>query len=254
MKSALAAMPRIAWIPPLALAFMAGAATADVVDLSVNSSGTVNGAIFERFSVRPAGTGVIDSFVRIQAQGNATTQQGYNTSGRPAPFDANQSPVFTRNLQLGEIFSREVDGVGYYEFLLDINEPASGENRFLSLDQLQIYTSPTGGQTTTNLSELGELVYALNAGGSENWVKLDANLTSGSGESDMRLLVPVAAFGAAGPNTFVYLYSSFGERFAAQGGFEEWGTIIPLPPSVSMGAVCLVGIGLVRLIRRRNLD
>ena len=47
------------------------------------SSGAINGAEFVQFDARPTGTGVIDSFVRVQALGNTSSEQGYNTSARP---------------------------------------------------------------------------------------------------------------------------------------------------------------------------
>jgi hypothetical protein len=47
------------------------------------------------------GTGVIDSFVRIS--GNQNQVDGHNTSGRPLKNDANNSPQFTRDLQLKNV-------------------------------------------------------------------------------------------------------------------------------------------------------
>ncbi len=231
-----------------------GHAAADVVNLTaVGSSGTVNGAVFNQGFFQPAGTGFINSFVRLQSPGNSTTQQGYNTSGRPLAFDENSSPQFTRDLTIGDLTTVSLGGADYYEFLLDANEP-NAATRFISLDQVQIFTSATGGQTTTNVASLGDLVYDLDAGG-DNWIHLDASLDSGSGEGDMTMLVPVSAFGNVGPGTFVYLFSRFGDNHAAQGGFEEWatrGTIIPTPTAVWVGGACLAGMGLIRLYRRRH--
>src|SRR5262245_39962819 len=90
---------------------IASAASASIVDLTnPGSFGVVNGARFETADFRPAGTGVLNSFVRIQQNG---TEQGYNTSGRPVAFDEKTDPNFTRNLTFGEIPTMTVNGVDY---------------------------------------------------------------------------------------------------------------------------------------------
>ena len=70
----------------LALALLAilGATTnASVVDLVNGNSGSANDGQFIWTPEQPTGTGVIDPFVRVQADGS---EQGYNTSGG-TPFD-----------------------------------------------------------------------------------------------------------------------------------------------------------------------
>ena len=234
-----------------ALAGVASPASATIVDLTtIGSSGTVNGALFEQSEVRAAGTGIIQSFVRMQRTG---TQQGYNTSGRPVAFDENTSPNFTRNLTFGDIPTRVIGGVAYKEFLLDINQ--TNATPLLSLDKVQIYSSLVGSQTTSNVSSLGALVYDLDAGG-DSWVKLDYSLEYGSGASDMRMFVPVSAFGAITGNTFIYLYSFFGTNFATNDGFEEWAiqspdAIVPLPTAALAGGAMLLGLVATRRLTRR---
>src|SRR5262245_5593536 len=94
-----------------ALIALAGGANATIVDLTTPmSSGVVNGARFETADFRAAGTGLIHSFVRVQASG---TEQGYNTSGRPVAFDENTSPNYTRNLTYADIPTRVIGGVTY---------------------------------------------------------------------------------------------------------------------------------------------
>src|SRR5262245_24339458 len=63
------------------------------------SFGGTNSAVYELMGQQPAGSGVIDSFVRIDSHGNTTTEQGYNTSSRnqgspKLNFDENSSPTF----------------------------------------------------------------------------------------------------------------------------------------------------------------
>lgn len=224
---------------------MAGQASADIVDLtSTGSFGVINLARYEAVNVRTAGTGVINPFVRIQ---NGGTEQGYNTSARPTPFDE-KSGNFTRDITLGELGTCVVDGTEYLEFLLDINQSQGGNNSLLSLDQVKIFTSSVASQSTTDVSALGTLRYDMDEGG-DNWVRLDSGLSTGSGQDDMRLLVPRSVMGGAAPETFVYLYSQFGTHHDSNGGFEEWAVsgVVPGPGA----GLALAGIALVGRRRRR---
>ena len=52
-----------------------------------------DGVIVKQVDAQPTGTGVIDSFVRLQAKGTGgQIEQGFNTDGRPLQFDENTSP------------------------------------------------------------------------------------------------------------------------------------------------------------------
>lgn len=193
-----------------------------VLDLTTaGASGAINGATFVQTDPQPTGTGVIESFVRVQALGNKTTEQGYNTSARPLQYDENSSPVFTRGVTVGDLPLVTIGGVPYRELLLDINQKASASK--LSLDELRVYVGTGGSLTgydpaTKTLAGLTP-VYDLDAGG-DNWVKLDARLNHGSGSGDMFFYVPDAVLGGSGNN--FYLYSKFGTNIATNGGFEEW--------------------------------
>lgn len=219
--------------------FVPSAAT---VDLSTaGAQGMVNGAIFQQGSVQPAGSGVIDAFVRIHALGGGGVEQGYNTSARPLQFNENSSPTFTRAIQLSDIPEVNVNGVSYRVFLLDINQKSS--QPLLSLDQLRIFEGSAGNLTGYDPSS-GTLagitpLYDLNAGGGSNWVELNARLSHGLGSSDMALLVPDAEFLRAANNNsnpYVYVYSQFGVNYATNGGFEQWAVqegTAPPPASLS---------------------
>jgi hypothetical protein len=66
------------------------------------------------------------------------------------------------------------------------------------------------------------LVYDLDATG-DHWIALNANLSSGSGKSDIELLIPESFFDSSVP--YVYLYSAFGlqgDGWASGNGNEEW--------------------------------
>jgi MYXO-CTERM domain-containing protein len=239
----------IVFVGGSAIMLVAATGRAVIVDLAVNNSGTINGSLFERSDFRSAGTGVINSFVRISS--NNATEQGYNTSGRPVAFDENTSPNFTRDVQLSDLPSRTVGGTNYFEFLLDINQ--QGANPLLSLDAVQIYTSGAGSQTTSNVASLGTLRYNMDGAG-DSFVRMNYNLFSGSGQGDMRMLVPTSLFAGVPQSAYIYLFSRFGDNNANNDGYEEWNlqgggaTQIPLPAAGAMGLAGLVGL----VVRRRR--
>ena len=227
-------------------------APAALVDLINDTSGSINGALFFSAEFDPGGTGNLNSFVRIQHDNGPSNnnhsangrEQGYNTSGRPVQYDENTDPNFTRDLLFGEIPTVTIEGTDYKEFILDINEPLGGVNRQLSIDQINIYTSDTGSQTGLE-STLGDLRYSLGADLNSNTVLLDASLTSGSGEGDMRMYIPVSNFAGVAADDFVYLYShfgNFGPDYRTGGGFEEW-SVIPAPAALALLSVAVLITG-----------
>jgi hypothetical protein len=235
------------------LARLAEAAVCDLTTAGSACSVQPGVDLFLQADPQPTGTGVIDSFVRIQDRG---TEHGYNTDGRPVPFDEKTDPNFTRSLLLSEVPIVTISGVQYREFGLDINEQSSGSNRFLSLDELKIFLSPSGNMTTTDVdapTPLGTLIYDLDATG-DHWIKLDYSLGSGSGSGDMFAYINSALF--TGPNQNVTLYSQFGVNFASGAGFEEWwvreGQAGGQPPIPEPTTLLLVGSGLAGLAAGRG--
>src|ERR1041384_4049743 len=103
-----------------------------VVDLTAaGSNGTINGAVFQQFSPQPTGTGVLNSFLRIQ---HDSAEEGYNTDFRKVEFDQTND-IHTRSLLLSEIPQVTLSRILYREFLLDINE--SNNTPLLSLNDVQ---------------------------------------------------------------------------------------------------------------------
>src|SRR3954468_18762573 len=80
-----------------ALSATSAARAAIVIDLTTRGSqGTINGAIYKQVDPQPTGTGVINSFLRLQAK---DVEQGYNTDHRPVEFDE-KTDIHTRSLLL----------------------------------------------------------------------------------------------------------------------------------------------------------
>ena len=226
--------------------FAASRASAGYIDFTsiVAEDQTINGAVFVVDPAQPSGTGVFESFLRIQDNGD---EEGYNTSNPSLPFDEKPGP-WTHDLLLGDIPIVTVGGERFYEFVLDIQEPAAPGKSLLSLDGIQIYTSPIGSQNTTNLTALGTLRYDLDAL-EDTYILLDAGNSSGSGGADLRALIPVSNFDGADASDFVYFFSEFGLNESSEGGFEEWG-IVPEPGTALLMLIGLAGFS--SLIRRRR--
>ncbi|MBI1831949.1 MAG: hypothetical protein HYR84_10920 [Planctomycetes bacterium] len=194
--------------------------TPSTLDLTTHGAiGAINDAIYRQYDTQPTGTGVINSFVRIQSN-KAAVQQGFNSDYRRVQFDENTSPQFTRSLALNSVPTVNISGIKYREFLLDINQKAS--QPLLSLDELRIFMGGapnlTGYDGAAHQLTGLNAVYDLDAGG-DNWIVLDARLNQGSGKGDMLAYIPDSAFSGG---SYVYLYSKFGVNNTPNAGFEEW--------------------------------
>jgi hypothetical protein len=219
------ALPRQRAIAIVVFLFSAGVSAArasTIIDLGSGGSGTANGAIYEWTDFGPTGTGTVDAFLRIQGNG---IERGYNHSlGFSAPWDTKPG-LWTHDIQYEDLVVRNVLGVDYYEFLLDINEAANDENRLLSLNNVQIFTRDGAISSGPNedFSDLGTQRFNSDTGADgDTTVNLDYTLNDGSGTGDMFLLVPVANFAGTLPGDFVYFFSEFGNPNESDAGFEEW--------------------------------
>lgn len=223
------------------------------------ASGTVNGAVFEHISNDdPAGTGVIDSFLRLQSPGNSTTEKGYNTDYRPLEFDENNSPQFTRSLLLGDVPVVNIDGTNYRQFILDINEPNSTrpdpERPNITLDMFQLFLGNAGDLTHyPNFDGNATKIFDLDIGADGDSAVVMKDSNPGSGRYDYLISVPDNLF--QGSNEYVYLYSKF---TGAEGGFEEFAVRESEPPRDVPEPATLLGMGLIGgimgLLRRRQVQ
>ncbi len=229
---------------------LATAAQATVVDLTgAGSSATINGALFFESDQQPAGTGFIQSFLRVQGKGY---EQGYNTDGG-FPFDDKNPHNFQHSVEISSLATFNMNGTSYFKFQLDANQ-AGGPHGSFPLDKLQFYTSNDPSQTTTVINpdgtlNLGSLAYNLDTGGDNSVI----THSTGSGKFDLTVFVPVSDFNLA--NKYVYLYFASSD---ATGGFEEWVGAAGAAPVPEMSAFfpivgLLVAVGSTSVLRRRRM-
>ena len=195
-----------------------------------------NGTLFTTNDAN-AGTGVFPAFVQLQGQNNdtddiPTTEQGFNSDSAPIE-DSGNSSTFNHSIQVGDIPTEEIDGVTYFVFRLDLNEPNNGVVAGLAtLNSLKLYSAADGDLTPA----VGDLtapagatpLYDMDSSGDIQVVLADWN--TGSGHGDYVVKIPVADYGDLSPDDYIYLFAEFSN---AQGGFEEFAlgpTTSPPPP------------------------
>jgi len=256
----------------IVLLFATTNAHADYLNLqTAGSFGTINGALFSQ-GAQLSGTGRFPAFVQITGSGNpSNVNDAYNTTANNV-LDNGSSAEFNYTLTYSQMVTVSFGNANYFQFFLDINESNNSIDKYLSLDELRVFSGPVAlNQNTTDVDgvapfPLGDLKYDMDAGANHG-VLLNYDLETGSGRADMVFLVPVWQ---GNPGDAVYLYSKFGVLgtttvntcghggaaitppgttctvaggdYGASDGFEEWalgtgGSVIPEPSTYALYAL-----------------
>ena len=110
------------------LFFTADASASGCNLYTASASCTFNAGVYNVVGPHPTGTGVIDSFLRVQQKG---AEEGFNTGARPMLCDGRSATTrptrITRETSCRLRFLIvNIGGTDYRAFYLDINEPAGG--------------------------------------------------------------------------------------------------------------------------------
>jgi uncharacterized repeat protein (TIGR01451 family) len=214
----------------------------------------INGALFQEYTLEGStGTGTFNPFLQVNKIGGHAQSPVYGfstdlplTGGDAYPFCnctkgkikvcTPGGGVFyttepTYQVTLAVLPHEEVGGIDYIEFMLDSNQDKGGEDQYLTWDQLKIYQ--------TNIEEirydqLKVLTPIWDLG--EDSILFDAQFGSGSGQGDMKILIPSDLFVPG--IKYVVVWVSFGGNPGADlcddglvsvypnnDGFEEFGYI-----------------------------
>lgn len=247
----------------------ASAAYAAFPPIDLTTYTTVNaadGTIWTSMLQAPTGTGVIDPFLRFQ---NTGVEQGMNTDGNAAQTYDDKASIYTHSVQMGSLATVVVGGNTYYEFFCDINEVNSYPDNLLSLDKLRIWTLAAGGggSLTSEAAVQGAgglLRYDLDATVDQT-VYMDYNLNAGSGQGDIKVLIPTSYFNGVSATDYMYFYNEMGATtgmgayagLTGSDGFEEWRALegpqnqqLPEPSTVMILGTGLLGLAATRIRRK----
>lgn len=166
------------------------------VDLHTGNTRTVNGAIWNYPVPFNVGTGQINPFLSIQANG---TEAGFNTDTNPLPLDTKR-PEFTNALPLNHVPVILVSSDLYREFILDANEANSGVDAQFNIQLFDLWLCDDADAPDFDDVDDFEgnddcaLVYEKGA----DVLRATDAVTSGSGlDLDYQILIPNANFAAA---------------------------------------------------------
>jgi hypothetical protein len=173
-----------------------------------------------------SGTGVFESFERLQASPN---EEGFNTDTNKV-LD-NVDGQWTHSILVSDIPVINEGGTLYWELFADINEGNGGsfDQPHISLNDVEVWFTTNPGLTTLGTTQQYDFSGAF----------LINDVNSGSGRADLRYLIPITnvtipsgcGFKDPACATYFVLYSQWGltenytaddEDFFSDSGFEEW--------------------------------
>jgi hypothetical protein len=223
--------------------------TLDPSDVTLRKSAVVEDAVWIRIDDGDpdddaTGTGYFNSFLRLQKSGG---ERGYNSNLDKVLYDELKS--FTDAELLSVVPFVEYEDRWYREFQLDINE----NDDYLVLNRLQVWVTEHENLIGTEFDSNGvhyftedQTVKVYDTG--DNVIML--SYRGGSGNREYKVLVPAEDFPEM---TYVVLYtemgfpddripSEFGDGYASNDGFEEWGVKVmeELPPEIDVVKTALV--------------
>jgi hypothetical protein len=208
---------------------------------------SINGAIFEEYTLAGStGTGVFHPFLQVNGKGGhpKSPVYGFSTdidplsdfcvSGVPGTTGIFYTTEPTYQVLLTELPKVTHNGTLYVEFMLDSNQAKNDASRQLSWDQLKVYQTNATAITYPQLSALTP-IWDLDSG-TDRWIHFDAQFGSGSGQGDMRILIPASLFSPS--YMYVIAWVSFGgnpdtdpcadgieSAHPNDDGFEEFGYV-----------------------------
>jgi hypothetical protein len=174
-----------------------------------------------------SGSGVFNSFVRVQANG---TEDGYNTNG-DLEFDT-KAGNFTHAILVSAIpvVFLDPDGAGpapfgaYWELFADLNEGNSAAAKLLSLNDVEVYFTTDPELTGYDFGI--DPVYDFSGS-----IKIN-DVNQGSGRGDLRYRIPLADidipdgcnYGEPSCLTYFVLYNQWGTttNYGSDATFEEF--------------------------------
>lgn len=224
------------------------AATIDLTTAPLTKTGSQN-EIWSVIALEPTGTGIFEPFLRYQ---NSPNEKGMNTDAKAQQVYDDVAGIWTHSLLWSDLATTLKNGVTYYDFTFDINEPANDRDQYLSIDALQLLAGSTG--TATNKNQLTSVYTSLDK------VMTNYRLSgSGSGEADIEVLIPVTDVSAHGGLNYFYLYIESGftasynsNDFTSEDGFEEVRAQLGHPIIPEPSILLLLGSGLVAIFGFRR--